>query len=113
MALVSWPNPRAIQRAAQARLQPSFYAYYASGADDEYTLADNDLAFQRWLLRPRMLVDVSKVSSAANVMGLGNMAAPIIIAPMAMQVRFLMRQNYHINAVNIHICIVNIIKDKT
>ncbi|MBV8885499.1 MAG: alpha-hydroxy-acid oxidizing protein, partial [Chroococcidiopsidaceae cyanobacterium CP_BM_RX_35] len=58
--------------------------YYASGAWDEITLRDDRAAFERFRLRPRMLVDVSDRSM--NVMVLGQpLALPILVAPMAFQ----------------------------
>ena len=60
------------------------YDYYASGANDEITLAENQAAFKRIFLRPRMLVDVSKRSQAVNVLG-AQMSMPVGIAPTAFQ----------------------------
>ena len=46
------------ERAAAERLEPGPYGYFAGGANDELTLADNVAAYRRWLIRPRVLVDV-------------------------------------------------------
>ena len=46
---------------ARAHLQKQVYDYYKSGAHDEITLADNMNAFNRIVLRPRCLVDVSNI----------------------------------------------------
>ncbi|XWK90010.1 MAG: alpha-hydroxy acid oxidase [Phormidium sp.] len=69
---------------AQARLSPMAFDYYASGAWDEVTLKDNRAAFNRYKLRPRMLVDVSHRDLSTTILG-QKLAMPILIAPMAFQ----------------------------
>lgn len=58
--------------------------YYASGACDEITLRDNRAAFERYKLRPRMLVDVSRRDLSTTILG-ETLQFPILIAPMAFQ----------------------------
>ncbi|HEY9728406.1 MAG TPA: alpha-hydroxy acid oxidase [Chroococcales cyanobacterium] len=58
--------------------------YYASGAWDEITLRDNCAAFDRYKLRPRMLVGVSQRDLSTTVLG-QSLPLPILIAPMAFQ----------------------------
>ncbi|WP_199316172.1 alpha-hydroxy acid oxidase [Tolypothrix sp. FACHB-123] len=58
--------------------------YYSSGAWDEITLRDNRAAFERWKLRPRMLVDVSDRNLTTSILG-QPLALPLLIAPMAFQ----------------------------
>lgn len=58
--------------------------YYASGAWDEVTLRDNRAAFERYKLRPKMLVDVSKRDLSTNILG-QSVSLPILIAPTACQ----------------------------
>lgn len=58
--------------------------YYASGAWDEITLRDNRAAFERFKLRPRMLVDVSKRDLSTTILG-QYLQLPVLIAPMAFQ----------------------------
>jgi 4-hydroxymandelate oxidase len=57
---------------------------YASGARDEQTFRGNLAAWKRWWLVPRMLIDVSTVSTATSVLG-EPISLPILIAPMASQ----------------------------
>ncbi|PRP87041.1 cytochrome b2 [Planoprotostelium fungivorum] len=45
------------------------WGYYSSGGDDEITLRENHLAFQRIWLRPRVMVDVSKIDMRTTMMG--------------------------------------------
>ena len=40
---------------ARERLATDVYDYFAGGAGDEWTLAENRRAFERWVIRPRML----------------------------------------------------------
>ena len=72
------------ERAAEERLDPAAFAYIAGGANDEWTLRENRAAFARWVLRPRMLVDVSEVTPATTVLGT-DMALPVLVAPTAFQ----------------------------
>ncbi len=58
--------------------------YYAGGAWDEVTLRDNREAFDRFKLRPRMLIDVQERSLSTTVLG-QTLSMPILIAPMAFQ----------------------------
>jgi isopentenyl diphosphate isomerase/L-lactate dehydrogenase-like FMN-dependent dehydrogenase len=69
---------------AAERLDEGVYGYFAGGAGDERTLADNVEAWARWQLRPRMLVDVGEVSTATTVLGKA-VTAPIVVAPTAFQ----------------------------
>jgi 4-hydroxymandelate oxidase len=72
-----------IERAA-ATVEPNVWCYFEGGAGDEVTLRSNVAAFRRWLLRPRMLVDVAEVSTATTVLGTP-VSMPLGIAPFALQ----------------------------
>ena len=72
------------ERAAEERLDPATFGYIAGGANDEWTMRENLAAFTRWVLRPRMLVDVSDVTAATTVLGT-EMALPVLVAPTAFQ----------------------------
>jgi isopentenyl diphosphate isomerase/L-lactate dehydrogenase-like FMN-dependent dehydrogenase len=69
---------------ARERLAPGPHGYYAGGAGDELTLADNVEAFRRWQLRPRMLVDVEASTTATSVLG-QEVSLPVLVAPVAFQ----------------------------
>jgi L-lactate dehydrogenase (cytochrome) len=62
-------NTRDMAEAAASVMEPPGWAYYASAADDEVTLRENEAAFSRLWLRPRVLVDVSKVDTSAELLG--------------------------------------------
>ncbi len=72
------------QRLAEQQLDPGVYGYFAGGAGDERTLRDNVAAFGRWRLRPRVLADVSSVSTATTVLQT-ELSMPLLVAPVAFQ----------------------------
>jgi isopentenyl diphosphate isomerase/L-lactate dehydrogenase-like FMN-dependent dehydrogenase len=59
---------------------PAHFGYMASGIDDEVTLRANREGFLKFQLRPRRLVDVSKVDMTTDILGV-RYASPIMIAP--------------------------------
>lgn len=65
-------------------LEPGAHGYYAGGAGDEVTLRDNVAAYGRWVLHPRVLVDVDGCSTATTVLG-QELSMPLAIAPVAFQ----------------------------
>ena len=71
------------EQLAEQKLDANAHAYFAGGSGDEVTLRDNLAAFERRKLRPRVLVDVSSVSTATTVLGT-DVALPILIAPLAL-----------------------------
>ena len=48
---------------------PAHFGYMATGADDEVTLRANRESFRKFELRPRRLVDVSKIDMSAEIFG--------------------------------------------
>ncbi len=48
---------------------PAHFGYMASGIDDEVTLRRNREDFLKFQLRPRRLVDVSKVDMSVDILG--------------------------------------------
>jgi isopentenyl diphosphate isomerase/L-lactate dehydrogenase-like FMN-dependent dehydrogenase len=77
-------NVADFERIAAGKLDPGVLGYFAGGAGDELTLGDNVAAWSRWRLRPRVLVDVGEVSTAAEVLG-GPVSMPVLVAPVAYQ----------------------------
>lgn len=72
------------QTLAAQQLSQMALDYYNRGAGDEITLQDNRAAFERYKLRPRMLVDVSRRDLRTTILG-QTVEMPIAIAPMAFQ----------------------------
>jgi 4-hydroxymandelate oxidase len=77
-------NLREFEALARARLSPAAYAYYAGGSRDEQAMRDNEAAFARRRLMPRVLVDVSAVDPSTTMLG-QRVALPIGFAPAALQ----------------------------
>jgi 4-hydroxymandelate oxidase len=77
-------NLHEVEALAQAALPPQTWDYYAGGANDEVTLAQNRRAFDEIALRYRVLVDVSRRDLSCTLLG-RTVPAPLIVAPMAFQ----------------------------
>jgi isopentenyl diphosphate isomerase/L-lactate dehydrogenase-like FMN-dependent dehydrogenase len=72
------------ERLAEGKVEAGPWGYFAGGAGDERTMAENLAAFGRWHLRPRMLVDVASVSTTVTILG-DEMSTPVLVAPTAFQ----------------------------
>src|SRR5262245_47700544 len=66
---------------------PAHFGYMASGIDDEVTLRANREGFLKFQLRPRRLVDVSKVDMSTEILGV-KYNSPIVLAPVGGQRSF-------------------------
>ncbi|KAL1297509.1 hypothetical protein AAFC00_005027 [Neodothiora populina] len=73
-----------IQGIAKHKLPSNVYNYYACGADEEKALARNQAMFDRLLIRPRVMMDVSHIDTSVSVFG-RHYPCPIAFAPSAMQ----------------------------
>ena len=69
---------------ARELLPQTAYDHYASGANDEITLRENRVSYERITLLPRMLVDVSERHMGTTALG-EPVSMPILIAPTAFQ----------------------------
>ena len=72
------------ESAARERLPPDVYDFYAGGAGDEWTLAENRRAFDRWNLRPRVLRGAGNPDMSTSVLGTP-VSFPVLVAPWAYQ----------------------------
>ena len=72
------------ERLAKQVVPPDAWGYIAGGAGDERTLRWNREAFSRYRLRPRVLIDVSTVTTETTVLGTP-VSMPVLVAPMAYQ----------------------------
>lgn len=61
---------------------PAHFGYMATGVDDEMTLRANRESFRKFELRPRRLVDVSRIDMSTEIFG-ARYDSPIVIAPTA------------------------------
>src|SRR6478672_4346379 len=73
-----------LEARARELLPKMGYDYYASGANDEITLRENRLAYERITLLPRVLVDVSERHMGTTALG-EPVSMPVLIAPTAFQ----------------------------
>lgn len=71
-----------LEALARAKMDPSAWDYYRSGADGEITLGKNASAFARRELHYRVLVDVDSRDLSATVLG-HELSMPILVAPTA------------------------------
>lgn len=72
---------------AHSAIPPAHWGYLSTGVDDDATLKANIAAFQHIQLRPRRLVDVSKIDMHVDLFGV-RWDAPIFICPVGSQRAF-------------------------
>ncbi len=82
MELADALNLADLEQIAGARAPTPAWDYYRSGAHDEVTLRRNCEAWSEISLHYRVLVDVSRRSTAATILG-HELASPVVIAPTA------------------------------
>ena len=65
---------------ARQVLPPAHYGYMATGSDGDGTLRANREGFARFAIRPRRLVDVSRIDTSVELFG-SRLPSPIVLAP--------------------------------
>src|SRR5262249_174431 len=65
---------------ARHNVPPPHFGYMAYGIDDEVTLRANREGFLKFQLRPRRLVDVSKIDMSVDILGM-KYSSPIMLCP--------------------------------
>jgi 4-hydroxymandelate oxidase len=73
-----------LEARAKDLLDVAHYDYFAGGAGDEQTVAENAAAWRKVWIRPRVMVDVSAVDTSCTLLG-RRLALPILLAPVAAQ----------------------------
>lgn len=73
-------DPRDYAEIARYVLDTPTYEWIRSGSGPDFA-GENEAAFQRHRLRPRVLVDVSTVSTATTVLGT-EISSPVMVGPM-------------------------------
>ncbi|CAI5757141.1 unnamed protein product [Candida verbasci] len=68
---------------ARHTMEKTAWAYYSSGCDDEITLRENHLSFQRVFFRPKVMIDVSKIDLSTSMLGT-NVSYPFYITATAL-----------------------------
>ncbi|XP_049355975.1 peroxisomal (S)-2-hydroxyacid oxidase GLO4-like [Solanum verrucosum] len=76
-------NVNEFEELARQALPNMYYDFFAGGSEDQYTLEENIEAFRRIIIRPRILVDVSRIDMSTVILG-HKTSAPIMIAPTMM-----------------------------
>ncbi len=72
---------------AKKKIPPAHWGYLITGTDDDATIKANREGYGRWALRPRRLVDVSKVDTGVDLVGT-RYPTPIILCPLGSQRAF-------------------------
>merc|ERR1719296_202783 len=67
--LAAMLNTFDFESVAREVMEPQAWGYYSSGGDDEITLRDNHMAFQRITMRPRILVNVREIDMTTSFLG--------------------------------------------
>ena len=76
-----------LEPVCRQKVPPAHFGYMASGIDDEVTLRANREGFLKFQLRPRRLIDVSKVDMSVDILGT-RYPSPIVVAPVGGQRSF-------------------------
>jgi L-lactate oxidase len=77
-------NLRDLEAEAQKILPPYSFAYISGGAGDEWTMRENEAAFNRWVIEPRFLAGIKTPDLTTTVLG-SKLSMPVITAPMGGQ----------------------------
>lgn len=76
-----------LREVAQRKIPPAHWGYLATGVDGEATLRANEEGYARLYLRPRRLVDVTKVDTRIQLFG-REWPAPIFLCPVSGQLAY-------------------------
>ncbi len=77
-------NLRDLEGEAKKILPPYSFAYISGGAGDEWTMRENEAAFNNWVIEPSYLAGVKTPDLATSVLG-SRLSLPVITAPMGGQ----------------------------
>ncbi len=77
-------NLSSLEPEAQKILPPYSYAYISGGSGDEWTMRQNETAFNRWVIDPHYLAGVKTPDTATRILG-SKLSLPVITAPMGGQ----------------------------
>ena len=73
--------------AAKQRIPIAHWGYLATGSDDDGTIRANREGFERWALRPRRLMDVTRMDAGVSLYGT-HYPTPIVVNPVGSQKAF-------------------------
>ncbi|KAH1048189.1 hypothetical protein J1N35_038973 [Gossypium stocksii] len=77
-------NVNEFRELARQALPKMYYDFYTGGAEDQYTLKENEEAFRRIIIQPRILGNVRSIDLSTTVLGY-NISMPVMIAPTSLQ----------------------------
>jgi hypothetical protein len=77
-------NLRELEAEAKKMLPAYSFAYVSGGAGDEWTMRENETAFDRWVIEPHYLAGVKTPDLATTVLD-SPLSFPVITAPMGGQ----------------------------
>lgn len=72
---------------ARKNIPIAHWGYIMGGTDDDATIAANRAGFDRWVLRPRRLIDVSRIDASVDWFG-RRYPSPIVVNPVGSQKAF-------------------------
>ena len=71
-----------LEEVARAKLPPAHFAYLATGVEADATIRANREGFAKFQIRPRRLVDTSRVDMSVQLFG-AKWPTPIVLAPVS------------------------------
>lgn len=71
-----------LEARAREILPPAHWGYLSGGVQDDLTIGSNRAAYNKWGLRPRRLIDVSRVSTEVTLFG-QTWGSPIALSPVS------------------------------
>jgi L-lactate oxidase len=77
-------NLRDLEAEARRILPAYSFAYISGGSGDEWTMRENETAFNRWIIEPNFLAGVKTPDLTTTVLG-SRLSLPVITAPMGGQ----------------------------
>jgi len=77
-------NLRDLEDEAKKMLPPYGFAYIAGGSGDEWTMRQNETAFNQWIIEPHFLSGVKTTDLGIDIFG-SQLSLPVITAPMGGQ----------------------------
>lgn len=75
---------RDLEAEAQKIIPPYGFAYISGGGGDEWTMRENEAAYNRWVIEPHYLAGVKVPDLTTTILG-SKIALPVITAPMGGQ----------------------------
>ncbi len=72
---------------AKGKIPPAHWGYLITGTDDDATIKANRDGYSKWALRPRRLVDGTKLDTSVELLG-NKYPTPIILCPLGSQRAF-------------------------